>query len=153
MGFWTGVAGFIGGPIIKGFLKAYQSKLDAGNETDRLAADIAIADIDARIERTKARRDLGLMAMSHPVWWFAWCVFVIPVGLYHAAIYMLSTFGVPPTCPADMMLAGGDCQIFIHAVLEVPKEQAEVGRIIVRNIFFAQGTLGIAGQLVKRFAK
>jgi hypothetical protein len=142
---WGMIANLIGGPIVKGLLNAYKSKLTADNVTDRLAADLALKDIDARIERTRARKELGLMAMTHPVWWFAWCMFVIPVGLYHAMIFMLSTFGIPP-CTAEIVEG-------CFTVLKVPSDQAETARIIVRNIFFAQGGLGLAGLLIKRFER
>lgn len=135
---WGWIANLVGGPIVRGLLNAYKAKLAATNTRDKYATDLAIKDIEARIERTKARRDLGLAAMSHPVWWVAWALFVLPVGFYHAAIYSLSVLSIGP----DQ-----------YAVLQVPPQQEEWGRLIVQNIFFAQAGSGIAGAVIQRFGK
>ncbi len=131
-------ADLIGGPIVKGLLDGYKAKLDAQNTRDHQAVDLAKADIAAGIQRGKDRRDLSIAAMSHPVWWLAWSLFVIPPGLHHAAIYLLSTLGVGP----DQF-----------AVLAVPAEQKAMTREIVSTIFLLQGSSGIAGAVIQRLTK
>jgi hypothetical protein len=84
--------------------------------------------------RVAVQRDLVLAAMSHPIWWIAWGMFVFPVGIYHATIYLLSTLGIGPE---------------IYAVLRVPHEQEQWGRDIVKTIFVAQAGTGVAGGLIQ----
>jgi hypothetical protein len=137
---WLGkvVADLIGGPIVKALLDGYKATLDARNTRDHQAVDLAKADIEASVAHSKDRRDLGIAAMSHPVWWIAWSLFVIPPGLHHAAIYLMSTLGIGP----DQF-----------AVLAVPTEQKAMTREIVSTIFFLQGGSGIAGAVIQRLTK
>jgi hypothetical protein len=137
---WLGkvVADLIGGPIVKALLDGYKATLDARNTRDHQAVDLAKADIEASVAYSKDRRDLGIAAMSHPVWWIAWSLFVIPPGLHHAAVYLMSTLGIGP----DQF-----------AVLAVPAEQKAMTREIVSTIFFLQGGSGIAGAVIQRLMK
>lgn len=133
---WKILANLIGGPIVKGLLDGYKARLAATNTRDRLAVDMALKETDAEIARVNARKELGILAMSHPIWWVAWGLFVIPIGIYNATIYILSTLSIGPDT---------------YAVLQVPYEQEELGRIVVQYIFIAQGGSGIAGAVLKRF--
>jgi hypothetical protein len=137
---WLGkiAASIIGGPIVNALLDGYKAKLSAENTRDNQAVDLAKSDIDASIKRSEHRRDLGLAAMSHPVWWLAWALFIIPAGLHHAAIYVLSTLSVGPA---------------EFAVLAVPLEQKAITREFIQWMLGAQVTSGIAGAVLKRFAK
>jgi hypothetical protein len=116
----------------------YKAKLAAGNTTDRLAVELATKDLEAEIARRNAQRDLGIAGMSHPVWWIAWGLFVIPVGVYHAAIFILSTLGIGPET---------------YAVLKVPPDQQKLSETIIASLFLAQAGAGVAGALIKRFVK
>jgi hypothetical protein len=135
---WGMLASLIGGPILNSLVAAYKARLEATNTTDKLAVELAIKDIEAEIARRNAQRDLGIAGMSHPVWWIAWALFVLPVGAYHAAIFMLSIFSIGPD---------------VYAVLKVPAEQEAMGRAVVEYIFLAQGTSGIAGAIISRFKR
>jgi len=97
-----------------------------------------MADIEAEKARRSAQRDLGIAAMGHPVWWLAWSLFVIPVGVYNAAIFTLSILSIPPDT---------------YAVLRVPLEQERLARDVIEYLFLAQGGAGIAGAIIGRFAK
>lgn len=142
---WTAILSFIGGPIVKGLIEGYKAKLEAGNTTDRIAAELAQKDIEGEIARRNAQRDLGIASMSHPVWWIAWGLFVIPVGLYHALIFLLSTAGIPPCSPK--ILTG------CFTVLEVPPDQKNLSTAVIQYMFLAQATSGIAGAVISRFIK
>ena len=135
---WTFLGSLIGGPVVNGLLKAYQSKLEAQNTRDAKAAELAVEDIRAEIARRGAQRDLGIAAMSHPVWWVAWGLFVIPVGLYHATIFILSTLGIGPET---------------YAVLKVPADQQRLSEVIIQYLFLAQATAGVAGAVIKRLSR
>ena len=50
----------IGGPIVSSLLKGYRAKLDAANASDRIAADLAIREIEAGIEARKRAHELRL---------------------------------------------------------------------------------------------
>jgi hypothetical protein len=56
---WMTILGFIGGPVIKGLIDAYQAKLKAGNVSERIASDTAAHEIAAQqteiVEQTKYR--------------------------------------------------------------------------------------------------
>lgn len=43
---WATLAGILGGPIINGLINAYKAKLDSGNTSERIAADLAAKDLD-----------------------------------------------------------------------------------------------------------
>lgn len=49
---WTWLASLITGPIINGAINAYKAKLDSGNTSERIAADIAGRELD--VERREA---------------------------------------------------------------------------------------------------
>lgn len=38
---WTWLANLLGGPVVKGLVDSYKAKLDAGNTSERIAADLA----------------------------------------------------------------------------------------------------------------
>ncbi len=126
------------GPIINGLLDGYKAKLAATNTEDKLAVELAVADINAERDRRNAQRDLGIAGMNHPVWWVAWGLFVIPVGLYNATIFILSTLSIGPST---------------FSVLQVPVAQEQLMATIVQSIFLAQGISGIAGAAIKRFSR
>lgn len=140
---WIG--SLIGGPVVNGLISAYKAKLAAGNDRDRMAVDLAKTDIEAEIARRNAQRDLGIAAMSHPVWWVAWCLFVIPVGLYHATIFIVSTLGIPP--------CGGITVSPCFTVLRVPPDQQELSKTVIAYLFLAQGASGIAGAVIKKLSR
>lgn len=50
----------LGGPVLKGLIESYRAKLDAVNSADRIAADLAMAEIEAGIEARKRAHELRL---------------------------------------------------------------------------------------------
>lgn len=51
---WLTIIGFLGGPVIKGLIDAYQAKLKAGNTSEKIAADLAGGEIAAQVQETNA---------------------------------------------------------------------------------------------------
>jgi len=45
---WMTIISFLGGPVIKGLIDAYNAKLKAGNADSKIAADLAAAEITAQ---------------------------------------------------------------------------------------------------------
>jgi hypothetical protein len=51
---WMTILSFLGGPVIKGLIDAYQAKLKAGNVDAKVAADLAANEIAAQVSETSA---------------------------------------------------------------------------------------------------
>ena len=52
-----GILGFLGGPIIKGFIDGYKAKLEAGNTADRIAADLAGRELDVQRREVEVQNE------------------------------------------------------------------------------------------------
>jgi len=129
--------GFLAPLISSGLLREVRAFLDRRTdlaaEKDRNAAEVAKSLIEAEISRRQAQKELGLASMRHPVWWVAWGLFVIPVGLYHATIFLASTFAL------DIV------------VQRVPPVQEAWATEIIGSIFLAQLGAGALGLVARRF--
>jgi len=62
---WMTIIGFLGGPVIKGLLDAYQTKLKAGNVSERIAADVATSEIAAQTAETNAITQYRIAEIGH----------------------------------------------------------------------------------------
>jgi hypothetical protein len=51
---WMAIVSFLGGPVIKGLIDAYQARLKAGNVESKIAADLAASEIAAQVAETRA---------------------------------------------------------------------------------------------------
>jgi hypothetical protein len=51
---WMTILGFLGGPVVKGLIDAYQAKLAAGNTDHKIAADLAASEIAAQVSENEA---------------------------------------------------------------------------------------------------
>ncbi len=51
---WMTIISFLGGPVIKGLIDAYNAKLKAGNADNKTAADLAAAEIAAQSAEANA---------------------------------------------------------------------------------------------------
>jgi hypothetical protein len=51
---WMAILSFLGGPVIKGLIEAYNAKLKAGNVDAKIAADLAATEIAAQVSETNA---------------------------------------------------------------------------------------------------
>ncbi|MCC8946021.1 hypothetical protein H8A97_13150 [Bradyrhizobium sp. Arg62] len=63
---WMTILSFLGGPVIKGLIDAYQAKLKAGNVDNRIAADLAAGEIAAQTAETQAQIQLRTAEIGHP---------------------------------------------------------------------------------------
>lgn len=57
---------------------AYQNKLTAQNDGARIAADVQIKVLEARLEAYKTNASVIQSAMQHKVFWVAWAIAAIP---------------------------------------------------------------------------
>ena len=62
---WQAIIGFIGGPVIRGLLDAYNAKLKAGNTSEKIASDTAAAEISAQVAETSAITQYRIAEIGH----------------------------------------------------------------------------------------
>ncbi|MDB5516593.1 MAG: hypothetical protein JWQ17_3351 [Tardiphaga sp.] len=63
---WMTLLSFIGGPIIKGLIDAYQARLKAGNTSEKIAADLAAGEIAAQTIETQTITQYRIAEIGHP---------------------------------------------------------------------------------------
>lgn len=66
---WQAILSLIGGPLISGLINAYKAKLDAGNTSERIAADLAQKDLElqARERELNVQQNIA----DNGRWWTA----------------------------------------------------------------------------------
>lgn len=64
---WMTIIGFLGGPVIKGLIEAYQAKLAAGNTSEKIAADLAAGEIAAQTAEINAQAQIKIAEIGHPL--------------------------------------------------------------------------------------
>lgn len=63
---WQTIIGFIGGPVIRGLLDAYNAHLKAVTTDKQTAADLAGKEIAAQTAETQAQANLRIAEIGHP---------------------------------------------------------------------------------------
>lgn len=63
---WMAIISFLGGPVVKGLIEAYQAKLKAANDDHKIAADLATTEIAAQQAETQAQTQLKIAEIGHP---------------------------------------------------------------------------------------
>jgi hypothetical protein len=62
---WMAILSFLGGPVVKGLIEAYQAKLKAGNFESKIAADLAAGEIAAQTAETQAVTRYRIAEIGH----------------------------------------------------------------------------------------
>jgi hypothetical protein len=62
---WMSIIGFLGGPVIKGLIEAYQAKVKAGVADNKTAADLAATEIAAQRAETQAQAQIRIAEIGH----------------------------------------------------------------------------------------
>jgi hypothetical protein len=62
---WMAIISFLGGPVIKGLIDAYQAKLAAGNTDRKIASDLAASEIAAQTAETNAIMQYRVAELGH----------------------------------------------------------------------------------------
>jgi hypothetical protein len=107
-GLLTNIPGFLNG------LLAYLNKRqDAAVAARSDAKDIGTSVVQAEVSRLQAASSVLQVAMGHPVFWAAWALGVLPVMLYYASIFWVSTF---PWLGWEVLKAPNDALEFAHQV-------------------------------------
>lgn len=103
---WSWLASLIGGPVITGLINAYKAKLDASNTRDRIAADLAVKEIEAEIE---ARKQASAIIIAEQGRWYTAVIrplLAAPVIIYlWKVIVWDKVLGLGATDPITGMVA------------------------------------------------
>ena len=62
---WMAILSFLGGPVIKGLIDAYNAKLKAGNVDAKIAADLAATEIAAQVSESNAILQYRVAEIGH----------------------------------------------------------------------------------------
>lgn len=62
---WMTIISFIGGPVIKGLIEAYQAKLKAGNTSEKIASETAAGEMAVQTVEIKAQADYRIAALGY----------------------------------------------------------------------------------------
>lgn len=62
---WMTILSFLGGPVVKGLIDAYQAKLKAGNVEAKIAADLAASEIASQTAEVNAIMQYRVAEIGH----------------------------------------------------------------------------------------
>jgi len=62
---WMTIISFLGGPVIKGLIEAYQAKLKAGNTSDKIASETAAGEMAVQTAEINAQKDYKIAALGY----------------------------------------------------------------------------------------
>ena len=96
---WTLLANLIGGPIISGAISAYKAKIEAGNTSERIAADLAGRELVVQQAEIAAQTQLRIAQIGHwytpeSLFGYIMVFYVGKVMIYDAALGLGSTDAV-----------------------------------------------------------
>lgn len=83
---WTWLASLIGGPIVNGLISGYKAKLEAGNTSERIAADLAQRELAVQQAEITAQAQLKVAEIGHP--WEPEKLFAYVIVIYFAKIVL-----------------------------------------------------------------
>jgi hypothetical protein len=63
---WMTILSFLGGPVVRALIEAYEAKLKAGNVESKIAADLAASEIAAQTAEAQAQAQLKVSEIGHP---------------------------------------------------------------------------------------
>ena len=122
----------LAGPVIDKFtgplLRAYEAKLAAGNDTERLEAEQTARRIEAARDIALAEAGRAWSATSVGRW-----LIVVPFGLWWAAIYLVQI--INPWFGLDLV------------VIDVPARIHDMALVLVPAIVIADAGAFVAGKL------
>jgi len=81
---WMTILGFIGGPVIKGLIDAYQAKLKAGNTSEKIASETAAGEMAVQTAEINAQRDYKIASLGH--WYEPDKIMGYAVAIYFAKL-------------------------------------------------------------------
>lgn len=119
----------LGGDIVTALTRAYEMKLKATNDADRIAADVSIKAIEAQMAAQAASAAVVKEGMQHRAFWIPWLIAAVPCALWFALGMMDSATGGA-----------------LPDVASLPPQLKEYADVVFANIFYVGG--GVAGAQV-----
>lgn len=108
---WMAILSFLGGPVIKGLIDAYQAKLKAGNIDSKIAADLAASEISAQTAEAQALAQLRASEIGHP-WEPEKLAFYVTLLFYSKCVVWDTVLGLGTTEPLK-----GDVSVWAGLVM------------------------------------
>lgn len=68
---WTAILSFLGGPIISGIINGYKAKLEAGNTSERIAADLAARELAVQQREIEVNSSVVIAEQGR---WYTACI-------------------------------------------------------------------------------
>lgn len=105
---WGILANLIGGPVVAGLIKAYQAKLDSGNTSERIAADLASREL--QVEQRERELAVQQNISDEGRWWtaapraiatWAFAIFIAKVVVWDTCLGL----GTTPALKGDIAQA------------------------------------------------
>lgn len=118
------------GKIVDGLNRAHEARLAAKNDSDRIAADMTIAQLNALLEQRRLQAGVIQEGMKHRAFWFPWLLAALPLSGWFA-------WGV-----MDSMLNGA-----LPDVATLPPQLKEYADAVWQNIFYTGAGVAGAGAL------
>jgi hypothetical protein len=127
------VISLLGGPILRGLIESYRAKLDAANSADRIAADLAIAEIEAGIKARQRAHELRLATSGF--WEMRLLTFAIafPFVAHLWAVWLDTQFRLGwriPKFPAPMDEWQGAIMLSFFGIYTLGKTVQSIGAAI-----------------------
>ncbi|WP_298274496.1 hypothetical protein [uncultured Bradyrhizobium sp.] len=105
---WMAILSFLGGPVIKGLIDAYQARLKAGNIDSKIAADLAANEIAAQLAEVHAHNQLKIAEVGH-AWEPEKLAFYVTLVFYAKCVIWdkVLGFGTTPQLAGDVSTWAG----------------------------------------------
>ena len=105
---WMTILSFLGGPVIKGLIAAYQAKLKAGNIDNKIAADLAATEIAAQAAEAQTQIQLKISEIGHR-WEPEKIAFYVTLVFYSKCVVWDTVlgFGTTPPLKGDVSVWAG----------------------------------------------
>jgi hypothetical protein len=126
---WMTILSFLGGPVIKGLIAAYQAKLKAENIDSKIAADLAATEIAAQAAEAQTQIQLKISEIGHP-WEPEKIAFYVTLVFYSKCVVWDTVLGLGTTPPLK-----GDVSVWAGLVMSFyfgKRTFENVARIIKR---------------------
>ena len=83
---WAFIANLLGGPVINGLINGYKAKLEAGNTSDRIAAELAQRELAVQHAEVQAQSQLKVAQVGH--FWEPEKLFAYIIVIYFSKIVL-----------------------------------------------------------------
>ncbi len=126
---WMTILSFLGGPVIKGLIDAYQAKLKAGNVESRIAADLAAEEIAAETADAQLHNQLKIAEIGH-AWEPERLAFYVALIYFAKCVVWDTVLGLGTTPPL--------------------KGDVSAWAALIMSYFFGKRTLENVARIIKR---